>query len=166
VGKQVTFFLLPGDLIALETEIARLQPFVVLHSRSPSNEPKRLSALDPAKSGEDWLHLFLVRPDDVLHVVSQHVPAQGYWAVDSLLSPVIEFQRCFFDGGQLRRGRAYFNETFYDSSKALVQKPEAFTNWARSVLSVIRKNLNRQGGDYLGSEAKRWLAGDGGSLVD
>lgn len=165
MGKQVTFLLLPGDLIALETKIAHLEPFVVLHSRSPSSEPKKLSALDPGQSGEDWLHLFLVRPDDLRNVVSLHVPAQGYWTVDPLLSPVIEFQRCFFDGSQIRRGRAYFTETFYDRNGTLVRKPEAFLSWARNVLGVIRKGLTRQGVDYFGSEAKVWLA-SGGSLVD
>jgi hypothetical protein len=165
VGKQVTFLLLPGDLIALETKIALLEPFVVLHSRSPSSEPKKLSAMGPGQSNEDWLHLFLVRPDDLRNVVSQHVRAQGYWTVDPLLSPVIEFQRCFFDGSQIRRGRAYLNETFYDSNRTLVRKSEAFLYWARNVLDVIRRGLTRQGSDYIGSEAKIWLAG-GGSLVD
>ena len=166
MGKQATFVLLPGDLTALEVEIARVEPFTVLHSRSSSKEVRSLSALDPTKAGEDWLHLFLVRPSDVKRVVTQHVPAQGYWSVDALRSPVIEFQRCFFDGKVLRRGRVYFNESYYDLSGVLVQKPEAFRKWARVVLSTIRRNLHRQGPDYIGPEAKMWLSSGEGALVD
>lgn len=166
VGKQATFLLLPSDLIALEAEIAHIEPFTVLHSRSKSKEVNELSALDPAKSGEDWLHLFLVRPGDVESVITQHVPAQEYWSVDALRSPVVEFQRCFFDGKALGRGRVYFVESYYDSSGALVPKPEAFRNWAQAVLSVVRRKLHRQGPDYLGRDAKMWLSSGKGTMVD
>jgi hypothetical protein len=122
--------------------------------------------LDPAKAGEDWLHLFLVRPDDVEQVVARHVPAQGYWSVDALPSPVVEFQRCFFDGKVLRRGRVYFVENYYDSSGVLVQKPEPFRKWAQAVLGLVRRKLHRQGPDYIGADAKMWLSSGEGALVD
>jgi hypothetical protein len=166
MGKQVSFILLPGDLKALEEELDRIRPFVVLHSRSHSEKVQRLGGLDPGKSGEDWLHLFLVRPEDVEFVVTQSVAAQGYWSIDALRSPVVEFQRCFYDGQRLRRGRAYFVEQYYDVNKQLVQKPETFRVWAQSVLSAIRRKLQRQGADYIGSEAKRWLSSGAGVLVD
>jgi len=166
VGKQVNFFLLPSDLISLEVEIARVGPFEVLHSRSRSIEVRRLGAINPNKAGEDWLHLFLVRPDDVEQVVTQHVPAQGYYSVDALRSPAIEFQRCFFDGKELRRGRAYFVDKYYNSKGALIQKPEPFRKWAQSVLGVIRRSLERQGHDYIGRDAKQWLSTGEGILVD
>lgn len=166
MGRQANFFLLPSDLVALEAEIARIGPFTVLHSRSTSKEVRRLSALDPAKANEDWLHLFLVRPDDLEQVVVQHVPAQGYWTVDPLTSPVVEFQRCFFDGKVLRRGRVYVVENYYDSNGVLVQKPVPFKEWARAVLGVVRRKLHRQGPDYIGADAKRWVASGEGVLVD
>ena len=166
VGKQVNFFLLAGDLIALEAEIGRIEPFVVLHSRSKSKEVRRLGGFGPDKAGEDWLHLFLVRPDDAANVVTQHVSAQGYWSIDALRSPVIEFQRCFFDGKSLRRGRAYFVDKYYDSNRVLAQKPEAFSKWAQAVLGVIRRKLHRQGPDYFGDDAKRWASSGEGELVD
>lgn len=166
MGKQVNFLLLPDDLKALEEELGRISPFVVLHSRSKSETVKRLGGLDPDKSGEDWLHMFLVRPEDVELVVTQPVAAQGYWSIDALRSPVVEFQRCFYDGHRLRRGRAYFVEQYYDANKQLTQKPEAFRVWAQSVLTAIRRKLQRQGADYIGSEAKRWLSSGVGVLVD
>jgi hypothetical protein len=127
---------------------------------------RKLSALDPERAGEDWLHLFLVRPEDLDRVVTQHVAVQGYWVVDVLRSPVIEFQRCFFDGKELRRGRAYFVDKYYDSSDALIQKPETFRKWAQTVLRAIRQSLERKGSDYIGYDAKQWLSTGKGALID
>lgn len=166
MGKQVNFVLLPSDLKVLEEELGHIGPFIVLHSRSKSEEVKRLGGLGTDKSGEDWLYLFLVRPEDVELVITQPVATQGYWSIDALRSPVIEFQRCFYDGHRLRRGRAYFVEEYYDANKHLVQKPEAFRIWAQSVLNTIRRKLRRQGADYFGSEARRWLSSGAGELID
>lgn len=166
MGRQVTFFLLPSDLAALESKLSDIEPFIVLHGRSESSDPRRLAAVDPAKSGDDWLYSFLVRPEDVDAVVMRHVPAQGYWTVDALHSPVIEFQRSFFDGKSIRRGRAYFVEKYFGANGALVQKPEAFRSWAQSVMGVIRRELRRRGPDYIGSDAESWLVSANGALVD
>jgi hypothetical protein len=125
-----------------------------------------LGALDPATSGEEWLHLFLARPEDVDAVVMRHVPTQGYWTVDVLYSPVVEFQRCYFDGKILRRGRAYFVDKYFGPNADVVQKPEAFRKWAQSVLGAIRRGLHRRGLDYVGSDAERWLLSTEGALVD
>ncbi len=166
MGKQVNFILLPEDLKALEEAIGRIGPFVVLHSCSKSEKVRPLVALDPDKSGEDWLHLFLVRPEDVDLVVTQPVAAQGYWSIDALRSPVVEFQRCFYDGQTLRRGRAYFVEQYYDANKKLVQKPATFRVWGQTVLNTIRRTLQRQGADYTGTQAQRWLSSGAGVLLD
>jgi hypothetical protein len=96
----------------------------------------------------------------------REVPAQGYWTVDGLRSPVIEFQRSFFDGKSLRRGRAYVVEKYYGPNDVLVEKPEAFRTWARSVLGTIKKELHRHGPDFIGSDAKVWLSSAAGALVD
>lgn len=143
MGKQVNFVLLPSDLRVLEYELGRIGLFVALYRRWKSEEVKRLGRLDPDKSGEDWLHLFLVRPEDVELVATQRVATQGYWTIDAPRSPVVEFQRCFYDGKSLRRGRAYFVEKYCDANKQLFQKPEVFRVWAQFVLNTIRRTLER-----------------------
>lgn len=164
MGKQVNFILLPADVVVLQKEIGAISPFVVLHSRSNSEKVRLLAGLDSRESGEDWLRLFLVRPEDIEDVVTQHVPEQDYWAVDLLRSPVIEFQKCFHDGHELRRGRAYFVEEFYGANRELVRKPPAFCKWAKTVLKTIRGKLLREGPDFVGPIAKSWLEA-GGRLI-
>ena len=105
MGHQVNFYLDPRDTEQIESVLRSLGPMLVLHSRSPRPEPKLLDHLTHEEQGQPWLFYHLVRPEHLGAVVLGHVPAQGYWTVDVLNSPVIEFTRCFFDGTILRRGR-------------------------------------------------------------
>lgn len=161
MGSQVNFFLTPGDTARLEAVVRLVQPFVVLHSRSPTPSPRQLANVDFVEGGEQWLFFHLVRPEDVGAVVMRHVPAQGYWTVDVLRSPVIEFNGCFFDSRTLRRGRVYYTPSFFDADGALVQKPQEFLAWSKSLFAAVKKNLKRRGTEYVGTEAEAWTASGG-----
>lgn len=124
-----------------------------------------LETLDLLEQGQPWLYFFLVRADDVGSVVMRHVPAQGYWTVDVVKSPVIEFNRCFMGDHLLRRGRLYFLDTFYGVDGALVQKSDEFQNWAKSILRTTKRCLKKTGAEYLGEDAERWLLAGGGELT-
>jgi len=90
------------------------------------------------------------------------VPTQGYWTVDVLRSPVVQFRGCYFDGKIPRRGRVYYVDGFYAENDEWVEKPESFRAWAKAVLKAAKKGLKRQDSDYIGPEASEWLAqGDG-----
>lgn len=166
MGKQVSFFMLPSDIDSLEVTFERIEPFIILHSRSNSATPRRLSSINPSIGAEDWLYLYLVRPEDIGRVLLKHVPNQDYWLIDVIRSPVVELQRCFFDGKLLRRGRAFFTEKYYDSNGILIQKTESFKLWAKSVLKAIKKDSNKNGSDYIGKDAAKWLTIDEGKLID
>lgn len=165
MGHQVNFYLDPSDTTAVEHVLRSLGPFYVLHSRSPAPEPRVFESLNVEENGQPWLFLYLVRPEDLHAVVTTHVPAQGYWSVDVLDSPVVEFDRCFFDGAILRRGRLYYVDGFYDARQQWQDKPESFRTWAKAVLAKTKKMLKRRNSDYIGSGAEAWLASSGGKLV-
>lgn len=166
MGKQINFILLPIDLKTLEKEIGKVGSFVVLHSRSNSSEVRRLNELDNELSSENWLYFFLVRPDDINLIITQYIESGNYWAIDGMRSPVIEFHKCFFDGKNIRRGRAYFVDKYYDSNNDLVQKADAFRSWASLVLKTIRKQLRRRDYDYIGLEASNWLTSGDSQVID
>jgi hypothetical protein len=166
MGKQVTFFALPTDIASIEVAIKRISPLIILHSRSNSSCVQRLNSINPNTADEEWLYLFLVRTEDVNEVIMKHVPSQNYWMIDVLHSPVIEFQRCFFDKKILRRGRAYFVEKYFDSNDLLIQKPEAFRYWANSVLTVIKSEFHKKGSDYIGADAAHWVLSHEVNLSD
>ena len=165
MGHQVNFYLDPADTIALEEAIRTLGPLLVLHSRSPGPEPRVLECVSIEESGQPWLFLHLVRPEDLQSVVTRHVPAQGYWTIDVLRSPVIELNRCFFDGKILRRGRLYYVDGFYNASDEWQEKSDSFKRWAKTVLAKVKKGLKKHEMDYIGTGAETWLASSGGRLV-
>jgi hypothetical protein len=164
VGHQLNFYATPVDIAELEAAIRALEPVVVLHDRSSSAAPQVLPSLRVTQDGEPWLFYYLVREPDLSAVVTRHVPAQGYWTIDSLRSPVLEFHSCYFDRELLRRGRIHYADGFYGVDDVWRDKPEGFRTWAKAVWKAVRKPLRRHGTDYIGRDAATWLQG-GGKLV-
>jgi hypothetical protein len=164
VGHQVNFFATPDDVAQLEKQLGEMDA-CILHDRSPTAQPRSLPGLNFHESGQRLLFYFLVREEDLPKVVTEHVPAQGYWSVDVLRSPVVEFNSCYFDGKILRRGRVYYLDGFYDQDGLWVEKSEGFRSWAKQVLKTTKRILKRHQSDYIGPAALEWLARGEGKLV-
>ena len=165
MGHQLNFHAAPPDVARLEAAISALQPILILHDRSSMSEPRVLPTLTFKENSQQHLFYFLVRPDDLSDVVMEHVPNQGYWSVDILRSPVIEFTSCYFDGQILRRGRIYYVDGYYGADDAWMEKPETFRRWAAAVRKTVRKELTKRDSDYIGEEAALWLEREAGRLV-
>ncbi len=167
MGHQVSFYILPDDIAEIESAIGQLEPMRVLHSRSPSRDPRVLPSCHfyDEDAGHPWLSYYLVRECDLGDVVTRYVSAQGYWSIDSLRSPVMEFSSCYFDGEIIRRGRLYYVDGFYDE-EAWIEKSEGFRHWAKAVLRVTKKRLERHDSDYVGRAASEWVDREGGRLVE
>lgn len=165
MGHQLTLFLSPQDTMQLEERLRSALPMVILHSRAPTQHPRIVTTLNWNEGGVPWLYFFLVRAEDVPSLVLTHVPAQGYWSLDVIRAPVVEFNRCFFDGRLLRRGRIYYREWFYDSDGCRVEKGKEFGSWARRIVTVAKRGLMRRDGDWIGADALAWLTQSGGTLA-
>lgn len=165
MGHQVNFWALPADIAELEMRLRELEPMLILHARSQTSTPRILPALSHTESGHPWLFYWLARACDLEHVRTKHVPAQGYWTVESLYSPVVEFSSCYFDGRILRRGRVHYSDGFYDEHGAWVEKPTSFRTWAESILRTTKKCLGRHSTDYIGRAASHWFEQGEGHLV-
>ena len=165
MGHQVNFYLTPPDVAALEEALRNIEPMIVLHSRSNAPEPRVLNNLNLAEDGKTWLFFYLVRASDLTDVEMCHVPEQGYWSIDVIKSPVVQFNRCFLDDKILRRGRVYYVEKFYGNDNEIVSKSESFRNWAKTIQKVTKSNLKKYGPDYIGKGAEVWLTTSGGVLA-
>ena len=165
MGRQINFYLIPGDIDALAMELLKAEPYIVLHSRSASASPREVGSLDVLEKGHPWLYFHLVRPPDKNSVVMREVPAQGYWTVDVLRSPVIEFTRCYFDGHILRRGRMYYDAKYYGEKGDLVSKSDNFLEWAKIIFSKTKKNLINTNSDYVGHGTRKWMEVSGSRIV-
>ncbi|MBJ6764571.1 hypothetical protein JGU66_27705 [Myxococcaceae bacterium JPH2] len=165
MGHQVNFFALPDDVERIRLGVDAIEPMVIITSRSDGPEPRIVSGFDFEEKGRRWFFYYLVRMSDLRSVVVRHIPTQGYWEVDSLVSPVVEYTDCKFDGEALDSGRIYYVDGFYGESREWVEKGEEFRLWAKKVLSVVRKCLKRQGGRYFGSSAIEWIARENAEYV-
>jgi hypothetical protein len=165
MGHQVNFYATPADITELQLRISEIEPMRVLHSRSATPEPRELPGLNFTEGGQPLLFYFLVRASDLVHVATRHVPAQGYWTVDDLRSPVVEFSSCYFDGTILRRGRVYYVDGFYGVDDAWVEKSEIFQSWAKNVLRTTRNFMRKHETDYIGKDALAWVERENGKLV-
>lgn len=165
MGHQVNFHATPDDIDHIERTIGLLEPMDILHSRSPLAEPRIVPSANTIENGQRWLFFFLVRKCDLGEVIMEQVPAQGYWAVDVVRSPVVEFSSCYFDRAVLRRGRVYYVDGSFGENGVWSEKPENFRLWAKSVLKTTKKLLKRHGTDYIGQDALTWLQRENGKLV-
>lgn len=163
MGKQVNFFFTPRDLNDCESKIRALGPVIFLEARSNSQRPNFLENTAVSEMGKTGLGIYIARPDDIHSIRFRPIQEQNNFAVDELRSPVIEMTRCFFDGQKLRRGRLYYDESFYEENGILITKPPAFRDWAKRVLSEAIKGLSKEKVQlaYLGAEASvLWKQGN------
>jgi len=166
MGHQVNFYATPTDILELERRIGLLEPRIILHSESPTSQPRIVPSLGVMDGSHRWLSYYLVRDGDLERVVTRHVPAQKYWVIDVSSSPVVEFRGCYFDGKILRLGRVYYVDGDYGADDAWVEKSESFRTWAKKVLRTTKKALKKRGPDYIGEDALAWLEREQGELDD
>ncbi|MFY0525049.1 hypothetical protein ACN28I_18530 [Archangium gephyra] len=167
MGHQLRFFLTPADLQLLEQRLKAHCPVVYLDYRSEQPAPRLLSTLAVAEFSKTWLTIFLAPPESLQALRFEHVVKQGYWTVDLLRSPIIELSRCFYDGKLLRVGRLFYDRGFHDETGNWVEKPASFQTWAKKILSVARKGIQRDAAleAYVGENAQAERQRGGLTLV-
>lgn len=158
MGRQVNFFMHPDDLKEFQREFLENSSILSINSRSKSSVPEILETTQMSGENGSWLQIFLVQKENFSEVKMQYIKDQNYWMVDDSISPVIEFDRCYFDEKILRRGRIYFQTGFYDMKEKWKERSEEFIKWADSLLRWIRKKYKRdaRSGFYIGHYAEKW----------
>lgn len=160
MGKQVNFFLTPEDLVECLTRIQKRGPIVIFKTLSPDNRP---DIIPPERYGQ--LHevdfsLGLARPEDLDKVVFRYVPQQEYFSLDEDHSLAIELSQCKVRGSIMKRGRLYYQPSFYKGD-CIVEKDADFIAWAQSALRVAVRGLNKDpvfGSSYIGPQAEHRYA--------
>ena len=155
MGHQIALYLSLKDATDLEHELLRPNDDMILKDRSRGPFPKCVTSIDLVEDGNRWYFFYFARREDLDSIITIEVPTQGYWAVDELFSPVIQFHLGRFDGDILRSGRLYYIDSYYDEKKMLVGKPADFIGWSRQLFRKAKRLLtyDKDLGAYLGNEA-------------
>jgi hypothetical protein len=160
--------MLAYDLAEFERVLQARDEIVYFFSaRFSTSTPQTIPTLVIPEMGKTLLGVYLVRKDDLTDLVVKEVSKQNYWKIDSVISPAVEFDRCYHDETMVRRGRLYFHEGFfYDEADNWVEKPKEFISWANSLLRWIRSHYKRdpKTGFYVGPSAWEWASQQGGQL--
>jgi hypothetical protein len=159
MGHQLYFFAGPNDLLALEARVKGVDHSPILHQRSFAPTPRVLESTVFKENGKQWLYFYLIRSEDLASVKLREVATQGYWVVEDLTSPVVELNRCYYDGKILRRGRLYYTDGYFEQSGWIEKSPE-FIGWAKRIFAAARKSFkfDRELLSYIGPEAKELLS--------
>jgi hypothetical protein len=106
----------------------------------------------------------LVRAVELAAIRMDFIPQRGYWTINALRSPIIEFRRSYMDDNIIRQGRMYFIPRYLENNQWVDKSPE-FVAWADSILRFMRRHLRRLPsiGCYAGGDAA-WLLESGQRL--
>ena len=154
MGRQVVFHLHPDDAGGFEGFLRSSTNLAVLAQPQPTLEVVEAASLF-AIADEPRFERLLVRRSDLVLVRTTHVPAQGYYLVDKLRSPVIEFTPGINTvSTEAGRGRLWHPTSYFDESGRRIEMPSEFLAWAGKVLSWVRRHWSRTpDGDYLSPSA-------------
>jgi len=103
MGRQVNFYMLPGDLLDFEAYLKRKEPVFFV------NEPLLTvegSICAEILSNYTKISSCIASMSDISHLRVKYIETQGYWLVYGTRSPVVEFTRSYWDKEKklLRRG--------------------------------------------------------------
>jgi len=159
MGRQMTIYLLPSDTSLIEESLKATLDICFFEYESPRSRPKVAKSLTVPNMGESWLTIYLAPQSQLENIVCEKVPSKGYWTIDSLRSPVVEFSRCYFNGRILKEGRLFYDTGYYDESGKWVDKSEDFLKWAERLFRITKKILNKSPDNqaYIGPNALIWL---------
>ncbi len=164
MGKQVNFYANNDDLREVQAKL-EAEDVVFVESRFPKQQIETVGTLLVPVMEESALRLNLMRGQDFPLV--QFNKRQDFFEIDTLRSPVIEFDRCYYNDRLMRRGRAFFETGFYDSAGDWTSKPTDFNQWGDQFLRWLRRYFIRDEATkfYMGPLTQEWVAAEKIALV-
>jgi hypothetical protein len=137
MGRQIHFYMLPEDRNEFLRVVQERDPIVVITRDSDSAD------IQPAPSsdvGSDKT-LCLWNTKLLPHLERKWIPEPGYYRVDSLKTPILEFTSSFIATWEgkpaLCQGRLFGNFEPY------LGKPEDFEKWYESLVDWIRQHYRK-----------------------
>lgn len=163
MGRQVNFFMNNDDLAEFEKRLLDKHDALFLQPVFSSPTMNILSSLVIPETENVHRSCYLCRKQDRDQIVFKEVvptnpKISSYWSVISDSSPIIEFDRCYWNNEFIRRGRLYFVVRQY-VQHGLAEKPQDFLAWGDNILRWVRRNYLRETtfGFYIGPNTAKWV---------
>jgi hypothetical protein len=156
MGHQVNFYLSDDDQIDLVKRFSQLENISWVSQPQKSSKIKLQSLSDYTnwKSGQHDPLLFFSQ--DRASLKSEYISTQGYYLIDVLTNPVIEFSRCIQREKEIQRGRLYYVSKFSNEDGQWRERPQEFLRLAKRLFSISKKFcVTSRDGIYIGPDALR-----------
>ncbi len=154
MGRQIATIMTLADAHGFVAAMAELGGVELVLIRSDSHMPKIIEQSKVQTDVKcDQLFYAFVHKDHVSDIVMEEVPAQGYWSMNTLFSPVVEFTLSYHAHDGIRPGRLWYEKRFYDANGDLISKPALFLEWAERAFRMTRSRLKKFGEHRCGLEA-------------
>lgn len=137
MSEQINFYIVKNDWENVIQYIEN-QEFTLIANTTPTSKPIVL---------EDWhfgetpfIQKYLVLASQFQEIQTKFSPAQNWYYIDVINSPVIEVQTGFFTESAVYRGRFYYdkgyfeNDNWVEKNKLFLQKAKAFFDWFKEDL--------------------------------
>lgn len=170
-SKQINFFMMPEDVETFEAYLKGRKDTEFLGLPMYKQELRIVKSL--LDKGKDmFFGLFLASNFLLDKIVLKYIPKQDYYLIEDLTSPVIEFDRCFYDfkNKKIRRGRLYVITGYYADNGEWVMKEQRFLDWADEIFKWFRKTFRKQKlegyeGFLVTPKTIKWVQEEGGDLL-
>jgi len=153
-NKQLNFYLNLADQAAVDLGLAKLNNVVFCKMESTNKQLQILESSLNLAMGSEPLKIAIVKRTHLKKVKFRKLENLNVFKIDSLTSPVIEYSRCFVSDQIIRRGRFYFNKSYFNDEGEVVTKDAEFLSWADKVFRRVKSGLVHHGNlDYFGNNA-------------
>ena len=165
MGRQINFYMLPEDEKEFISYVLQRKDVVMIAAPFESKFPNIISSLPEPFSKPFWHSVYFWSKNINGKLETKYIEKQGYFLIDSLMSPVIEFSRSFMQDNFLVRGRIWAQLKYWKGNE-IVSKGKEFENWFNSMTRWIRKHYQKISElEYIGPYALEWKK-RGGVLKD
>jgi hypothetical protein len=134
VGRQVRFRAAPADVDGLQDHLRSVDAVFV-----PWSAPTDAIETQPDLNSSGLGTPYIVRRQDLGCLRRYFVESQGYWLVEQMTCPLIDWLPGRLDDNPISYGRLHF-ETTIRQGDVWLPMPPGFVKWADSILGWVRRH--------------------------
>ena len=165
MGRQVNFFMAKDDEEKFLSFVRQTGEVVLLPPISAAGDFQPVQELPEPFSTDQWRQFWLWNKSLASNFQSEYVAEKGYYVINGLLSPLVEFSRSYVKDNTMYPGRIWAEFTIIDSETSdLDQKDREFRRWYETLAKWIRKEFYHTGWMIFAGRGALKFQDEGGTL--
>ena len=165
LGRQVTFFMAKEDEESFLSFVRGTGNVVLIPNTSSTDNFQPVDTLPEPFSSDQWRQFWLWNRSVAENYQTEYVPEKEHYAINGLLSSLIEFSRSYVKDNTMYPGRIWAEFTVVDEDAGdLGQKSREFRNWYEEIAKWIRREFMHTGWMMFAGRGALRFQDEGGKL--